>query len=86
MPTMSRRPSRRRPPAHVLLPPSRPGTPPAAAAGAEAPADGREDPMEQNSPPPVPRRVRPPSVKEAGPAGAESAALLQWTSPHAPIQ
>jgi len=27
--------------------------------------------MEQESPPPVPRRVRPPVVEEAGPAGAE---------------
>jgi len=42
--------------------------------------------MEQDSPPPVPRRVRPPAAEEAGPAGAESGALFQWTPPHAPIQ
>jgi len=34
----------------------------------------------------VPLRVRPPAVEEAGPAGAESGALVQWTPPHAPIQ
>jgi len=42
--------------------------------------------MEQDSPPPVPRRVRPPEVKEAGPAEAESQALVQWTPPHAASQ
>ena len=73
--------------ARVPLPPIRPGTPPAAAAAAAAaPAVGGEDPMEQDSPPPVPRGVRPPAVEEAGPAGAESGALAQWTPPHAPSQ
>ena len=42
--------------------------------------------MEQDSPPPGPRRVRPLAVGEAGPAGAESGALVQWTPPHAPSQ
>jgi len=42
--------------------------------------------MEQESPPPVPRRVRPPVVEEAGPAGAEPEAPVQWTPPHAPSQ
>jgi len=42
--------------------------------------------MEQDSPPPVPRRVRPPAVEEAGPAGAEAGALVQWEPPHAPSQ
>ena len=42
--------------------------------------------MEKDSPPPVPRGVRPPAVEEAGPAGAESGALAQWTPPHAPSQ
>jgi len=42
--------------------------------------------MEQDSPAPVPRHVRAPEVDEAGPAGAESGALVQWTPPHAPIQ
>jgi len=42
--------------------------------------------MEQVSPPPVPRRVRPPLVEEAGPAEAKSGALVQWTPPHAPSQ
>jgi len=42
--------------------------------------------MDQDSPPPVLRRVRPPAWEEAGPAGAESGALVQWTPPHAPIQ
>jgi len=71
----------------VPLPPSRPGTPQAAAAAAEAtPAAGGEDPLEQDSPPPIPRRVRPPVVEEAGPAGVESEALVQWTPPHAPSQ
>jgi len=28
--------------------------------------------------------VRPPAVEEAGPAGAEAGALVQWTPPHAP--
>ena len=41
--------------------------------------------MEQDSPPPEPRRVRPPVVEEAGPPEAESGALVQWTPPHAPI-
>jgi len=34
----------------------------------------------------VPRRVRPPEVEEAGPAEAESQALVQWTPPHAASQ
>jgi len=42
--------------------------------------------MEQDSPPPVPRRVRPRKVEEAKPAKAESGALVQWTPPHAPSQ
>jgi len=42
--------------------------------------------MEQDSPPPVPRRVRPPVVEETGTAGAEPGALVQWTPPHAPSQ
>jgi len=42
--------------------------------------------MEQDSPPPVPRRVRPPAFEEAGPAVAETGALVQWTPPHAPSQ
>jgi len=42
--------------------------------------------MEQDSPSPVPRRVRPPAVGEAGLAEAVSGALVQWTPPHAPIQ
>jgi len=42
--------------------------------------------MEQDSPPPVPRWVRPPAVEEAGPAVAETGALVQWTPPHAPSQ
>ena len=40
--------------------------------------------MEQDSSPPMPRRVRLPEVEEAGPAGAELGALVQWTPPHAP--
>jgi len=73
--------------ARVPLPSSRPRTPPAAAAAAAAiPAVCGEDPMEQGSPPQVPRRVRPPAVEEAGPVGAESGAQVQWTPPHAPIQ
>jgi len=73
--------------AQVPLPPSRPGTPPeAAGAAAATTADGGEDIMKQDSPPPVPPRVRPPAVEEAGPAGAESGALAQWTPPHAPVQ
>jgi len=42
--------------------------------------------MEQESPSPVTRWVRPPEVEEAGPAGAEPWALVQWTPPHTPIQ
>jgi len=73
--------------ARVPLPPSRPGTPPAAtAATAAAPAVGGEDPMEQDAPPPVPRRVRPLAVEEAEPAGGETGALVQWMPPHAPGQ
>jgi len=34
----------------------------------------------------VPRRGRPPAVEEAGPAQAESGALVQWAPPHAPRQ
>jgi len=30
--------------------------------------------------------MRPPAVEEAGPAEAESGALVQWTPPHAPSQ
>jgi len=40
----------------------------------------------QDSPSPAPRRVGHPTVEEAGPAEAESGALVQWTPPHAPIQ
>jgi len=40
--------------------------------------------MKQDSPPQVPRRVRPPAVEEAGPAVAETGALVHWTPPHAP--
>ena len=67
--------------ARVPLPPSRPGTPPAAEA---APGEGGDDPMEQESPLPVPRRGRLPVVEEAGPAGP--GALVQWTPPAAPSQ
>jgi len=42
--------------------------------------------MEQDSPPPVPRRVRPPPVEEAGPAVEASGALVQWTPQHAPMK
>jgi len=37
-------------------------------------------------PPPVPRRVRPPAVEEAGPAGMELGARVRWRPPGAPIQ
>jgi len=40
--------------------------------------------MEQDTPPPVPRRVRPLAVEEAGPAGAESGALVLWKPLHSP--
>ena len=42
--------------------------------------------MEQNSHLPVPRRVRPLVVEEAGPAGAEPGALVPWTPPRAASQ
>jgi len=42
--------------------------------------------MEQDSPPPVPRRLCPPAVEEVGPTGAETRVLFQWTHPHAPSQ
>jgi len=42
--------------------------------------------MQQDPPPPVPHRVRPPAVEEAGPAGSESGALVQWPPTHAPSQ
>jgi len=67
--------------ARVPLPPSRPGTPPAAEA---APREAGDDPMEQEFPPPVPRRRRLPVGEEAG--LAEPGALVQWTPPAAPSQ
>ena len=64
--------------ARVPLLLSRLGTlPAAAAAAAAAQVEGGEDPLEQDSSPPVQRKVRPPVVEEAGPAGAASGALVQ---------
>jgi len=65
--------------AQVQLPRSLSGTPRAAAAAAAAPpADGEEVLLEPDSTPPAPRRVRPPAVEDAGPAKAESGALVLW--------
>jgi len=58
----------------VPLPPSRPATPPAAEA---ALGEAGDDPMEQESPPPVPRRGRLPVLEEAGRSGRGP--LVQWT-------
>jgi len=65
--------------ARVPLPPSRPATLRAAEA---ATVEAREDPMEQESPTPVPRRGRFPAVEEAG--LARPRALVLWTPPAAP--
>jgi len=67
--------------ARVPLPPSWPATPPAAEA---APGEAGDDPMEQESPPPVPRRGRLPAVGEARRAGP--GALVPWTPPAADSQ
>jgi len=56
--------------ARVPLPRSRQGTFPAApVAAAAAPGEWGDDHMEQESPPPVPRRGRLTVVEKAGPAG-----------------
>jgi len=71
--------------ARVPLPLSPPGAPPAAAVAATAAlGDEGDDPMQQESHPPVPRRGRLPVVEEAGPA--KPGALVQWTPPNAPSQ
>jgi len=71
--------------ARVLLPRSPPNTPSAAAVAATAaPSDKKGDPIEQESPPPVPRRGRLPVVEETEPAEPKS--LVEWTVPPAPSQ
>jgi len=67
--------------ARVPLPRGRPGTPLAAEA---APGEARDDPIEQESPPPLLRLTRLPAVEEARRSGP--GALFQWTPPAAPSQ